>query len=111
ALTNPTERSIAATGSFFRTATCRDALLLRNLPMHVRDGLATHLTVAQRYDHLVETGAVKRDSAQERVVKELDLLIDRIQDKRMARKSRALGWLFGKGKKTSDPIMGLYIHG
>lgn len=79
--------------------------------MHVRDGLATHLTVAQRYDHLVETGAVKRDSAQERVVKELDLLIDRIQDKRMARKSRALGWLFGKGKKTSDPIMGLYIHG
>jgi len=79
--------------------------------MHVGDGLATHLTVAQRYDHLVETGAVKRDSAQERVVKELDLLIDRIQEKRLARKSRALGWLFGKGKNTREPITGLYIHG
>lgn len=79
--------------------------------MHVRDGLTTHLTVAQRYANLVETGAVTRDPAQEKVVRELDLLIDRIQEKRMARKSRALGWLFGKGKKSGDKITGLYIHG
>lgn len=79
--------------------------------MKVRDGLSTHLTVAQQYDHLVEKGAIKRDPAQERVVRELDLLVDRIREKRMARKSRALGWLFGKGKKTNEPITGLYIHG
>lgn len=29
----------------------------------------------------------------------------------MARKSRALGWLFGKGKKPGETITGLYIHG
>jgi len=79
--------------------------------MHVRDGLSTHLTIAQQYEHLVETGAVTRDSAQEKVVKELDLLVDRIQSRRMARKSRALGWLFGKGKKPGETITGLYIHG
>lgn len=79
--------------------------------MHVRDGLSTHLTIAQRYEHLVETGAVTRDSAQENVVKELDLLVVRIRERRMARKSRALGWLFGKRKKPGEPIIGLYIHG
>ena len=26
--------------------------------MHLRDGLQTHSTVRQRYDHLVETGAI-----------------------------------------------------
>src|SRR5690606_35884956 len=75
------------------------------------DGLSTHLTIAQQYEHLVETGAVTRDPAQEKVVKELDLLVDRIRARRMARKSRALGWLFGKGKKPGEAITGLYIHG
>src|SRR5690606_2074093 len=30
---------------------------------------------------------------------------------RLARKSSALGWLFAKSRKNSDPIEGLYIHG
>lgn len=79
--------------------------------MHVRDGLATHLTIAQHYAHLVETGVVTRDPAQEKVVRELDLLVESIQARRLARKSRALGWLFNKGRKASQPIIGLYIHG
>ncbi|TIR79330.1 MAG: cell division protein ZapE, partial [Mesorhizobium sp.] len=46
--------------------------------MHLRDGLQTHATVRQRYDHLVETGVVERDPAQERVVAALDRLTDEI---------------------------------
>ncbi len=79
--------------------------------MHLRDGLETHVTVRQRYDHLVETGAVVRDAAQEQVALLLDRLIDEISAKRLARKSSALGWLFAKKRETREAVKGLYIHG
>jgi cell division protein ZapE len=79
--------------------------------MHLRDGLETHATVRQRYDHLVETGAVLRDLAQERVAALLDRLIEEISAKRLARKSSALGWLFAARSRTQEPVKGLYIHG
>ncbi|CAM5431785.1 Cell division protein ZapE [Mycolicibacterium aubagnense] len=79
--------------------------------MHVRDGLQTHATVRQRYDHLVETGAVTRDAAQERIVGRLDRLIDEIADKRLAHKSSALGWLFARRPRTPAVVKGLYVHG
>ncbi|RWF21532.1 MAG: cell division protein ZapE, partial [Mesorhizobium sp.] len=65
----------------------------------------------QRYDHLVETGAVDRDPAQERIVAALDRLIDEISAKRLAQKSSALGWLFARKQQTREAITGLYIHG
>lgn len=79
--------------------------------MHVRDGIQTHVTVRQRYDHLVETGAVARDPAQERIVGRLDRLIDEIADKRLAQKSSALGWLFAKRPRTPAVVKGLYVYG
>ncbi|MBN9232697.1 MULTISPECIES: cell division protein ZapE [Phyllobacteriaceae] len=79
--------------------------------MHVRDGLQTHVTVRQRYDHLVETGAVSRDPAQERIVGRLDRLVDEIADKRLAQKSSALGWLFAKRPRAPTAVKGLYVHG
>ncbi|PWJ74818.1 cell division protein ZapE [Pseudaminobacter salicylatoxidans] len=79
--------------------------------MHVRDGLQTRVTVRQRYDHLVETGAIARDPAQEEIVGALDHLIDEIAEKRLAKKSSALGWLFGKKREKKAPVKGLYIHG
>lgn len=79
--------------------------------MHVGDGLQTHATVMQRYDHLVETGAIVRDSAQIAVAEALDRLIDEISDKRLASKSSALGWLFAKRRPSLAPVRGLYIHG
>jgi len=79
--------------------------------MHLRDGLQTHATVRQRYDHLVETGAVERDPAQERVVAALDRLTDEISAKRLAQKSSALGWLFARSKQPRETVKGLYIHG
>jgi len=77
--------------------------------MSLRDGLATHPSVAQRYAHLVETGAVTRDAEQQKVAAALDELIARIATHRLARKSSALGWLFAK--KNNKPVTGLYIHG
>jgi cell division protein ZapE len=79
--------------------------------MHLRDGLQTHATVMQRYNHLVETGQVARDGAQERIGRALDRLTDEIIAKRLATKSSALGWLFAKRRETRVPIKGLYIHG
>lgn len=79
--------------------------------MHLRDGLETHVTVRQRYAHLVETGAIERDAAQERIAARLDRLIDEVAAKRLADKSSALGWLFGKKRAARDPVRGLYIHG
>jgi cell division protein ZapE len=79
--------------------------------MHLRDGLQTHATVRQRYDHLVSTGAIERDPAQERIVAALDRLTEEISVKRLAHKSSALGWLFARKRETREVVKGLYIHG
>ncbi|TRC96378.1 AFG1 family ATPase [Mesorhizobium sp. WSM4303] len=79
--------------------------------MHLRDGLQTHATVRQRYDHLVDTGAIGRDPAQERIAAALDRLTDEISVKRLAQKSSALGWLFARKRETREVVKGLYIHG
>ncbi len=79
--------------------------------MHLRDGIQTRATVRQRYDHLVETRAIARDPAQEEIVAALDQLIDELCAKRLAKKSSALGWLFGKKRDRHAHVEGLYIHG
>ncbi|ESX87711.1 MULTISPECIES: cell division protein ZapE [unclassified Mesorhizobium] len=79
--------------------------------MHLRDCLQTHATVRQRYDHLVATGAIERDPAQERIAAALDRLTDEISVKRLAHKSSALGWLFARKRETREVVQGLYIHG
>jgi cell division protein ZapE len=78
--------------------------------MHLRDGLQTRVTVAQRYDHLVERGEVSRDPAQARLVAALDRLIGDICDKRISAKKSSLGWLFAK-RREQQAVRGLYIHG
>ena len=79
--------------------------------MHLRDGIQTHSTVAQRYAHLVETGEIRQDPLQLPLVAALDRLNDEIRAKRLARKSSALGWLFAKNRQSLEPVKGLYIHG
>ena len=79
--------------------------------MHLRDGLQTHATVRQRYDHMVAAGDIARDPAQERIVAALDRLIDEIAAKRVAHKSSALGWLFARRRNHQEPVKGLYVHG
>jgi cell division protein ZapE len=79
--------------------------------MHLRDGLQTRATVRQDYLHRVETGAVRRDDAQLIVADQLDRLIGEIADKRLSRKSSALGWLFGRKREKHADVRGLYIYG
>lgn len=78
--------------------------------MHLRDGLQTRVTVAQRYDALVARGEIDRDPAQERLTRALDRLIGDICEKRISSKSSSLGWLFAK-RRGPEPVRGLYIYG
>lgn len=69
-------------------------------------------TITERYAALVEAGAIERDPAQVAVVRRLAALSEALAAKRLARKSSALGWLFGGSKHASDnPVKGLYIWG
>ena len=68
-------------------------------------------SVRQRYEHLSGNQALDRDPLQIRVAEELDRLISEIRTKRLAAKSSALGWLFGKRREAREPVRGLYIHG
>lgn len=69
-------------------------------------------TITERYAALVEAGAIERDPAQVAVVKRLAALSEALSAKRLARKSSALGWLFGGSKHASaEAVKGLYIWG
>jgi cell division protein ZapE len=79
--------------------------------MRLRDGIATHVTLASAYARLVDTGAIVADPAQRPVVQALDRLIEDLASERVSRKSSALGWLFAKRTPRAAGVKGLYIHG
>src|SRR4051794_36246129 len=66
--------------------------------------------VAERYQALVQSGAIEADPAQKQVVARLDRLASSLGERALARKGRALGWLFGK-RAPAEPLKGLYIWG
>ncbi len=68
-------------------------------------------TVSAHYNALVVAGEIEHDPAQEALAAKLAQLEARIAEHRLARKSSALGWLFGTEQKRGGPIKGLYIHG
>ncbi len=67
-------------------------------------------TIQRRYSERVARGEIESDPAQVEAVKKLDLLCVTLGEARMARKSSALGWLFG-ARKPPEPPRGLYIWG
>jgi cell division protein ZapE len=69
------------------------------------------LSVKSHYAALVAAGEIERDPAQEEVVGMLAALQGRLREHRLARKSSALGWLFGARERKAEPIKGLYIYG
>lgn len=71
----------------------------------------THPTVLDRYDHLARTGSLQADDEQRRIARRLDQLIDEISEKRLQRKSSALGWMFARRKARPEAVRGLYLHG
>ncbi len=67
-------------------------------------------TIHRRYSERVARGEIESDPAQIEAVKKLDALCVALAESRLARKSSALGWLFG-GRKAPEPPRGLYIWG
>ncbi|HEX2654435.1 MAG TPA: cell division protein ZapE, partial [Xanthobacteraceae bacterium] len=68
-------------------------------------------TVIERYAALVAQGEIERDPAQQALAEQLSMLSVRLGQHRLARKSSALGWMFGRRQNRQDPIKGIYIHG
>ncbi|MEN5081901.1 cell division protein ZapE [Bosea sp. TWI1241] len=68
-------------------------------------------TLPERYDALVQSGAIERDQAQLAVVARLQALSDALASRRLARKSSALGWLFGRNQPAPEALKGLYVWG
>jgi cell division protein ZapE len=67
-------------------------------------------SVSERYAALVSAGRIERDMAQDAAVTRLSALAQKLETKRLARKSSSLGWMFANRAKR-EPIKGLYIYG
>lgn len=61
------------------------------------------------YDKLISAGHIELDVNQAKLVSLFDELLDKLDKKRLSRKSSALGWLFAK--KAPEKVKGLYIWG
>src|SRR6185369_3278575 len=68
-------------------------------------------TFSTRYAALIAAGKIEPDPGQAVLARQMAALAQRIDQHRLARKSSALGWLFGKIEKRDEPLKGLYIHG
>ncbi|MCJ2034149.1 cell division protein ZapE [Methylobacterium sp. J-068] len=67
--------------------------------------------VFERYEALVAAGAIERDPAQVHLVRALDRLAQELGRRKRARKTSALGWLFGRRDDAATAPKGLYIWG
>jgi cell division protein ZapE len=84
-------------------------LLLRPVPGSWSRIAPMSVSISVRYAALVAAGKIEPDPAQDRAIAKLVGLEAAVASRRLARKSSALGWLFGNAKL--EPIKGLYIHG
>ncbi len=64
-----------------------------------------------RYQTLVDAARLDADPAQAAAVARLNQLVVEIGEKRLRRKSSALGWLFNRAASQPRHVMGLYIWG
>ena len=68
-------------------------------------------TFSTCYAALIAAGKIEADPAQAALAGHLAALERRLEDRRLARKSSSLGWLFGQREKSGAPIKGLYVYG
>jgi cell division protein ZapE len=64
-----------------------------------------------RYAALTAAGRIETDPGQAVVARHLAGLERRLAEHRLASKSSALGWLFGKRDQAAGPLRGLYLYG
>ena len=69
-----------------------------------------HDTVVSAYESRVGSGEFSLDPAQVQMAERLDILLEAVSNRRLATKSSALGWMFGR-KQSSKTPRGLYVHG
>jgi cell division protein ZapE len=67
--------------------------------------------LAARYSALVANGEIENDPAQWAVVQRLAALEQALGERKLARKSSPLGWMFGKRGPAQSSIKGVYIFG
>src|SRR5262245_57176205 len=67
--------------------------------------------IRAHYTALIASGEIERDAAQEEALDLLAGLETRLRQRRLARKSSSLGWLFGARERREEPIRGLYLFG
>jgi cell division protein ZapE len=68
-------------------------------------------SILDLYSGLAEHGRIERDARQIAIVLKLDALCESIAESRLAKKSSALGWMFGARRAETPPPKGLYIWG
>src|SRR6516164_11799478 len=64
-----------------------------------------------RYATLIAAGKIEADPGQLVVTQRLTSLEQRLVERRLARKTSSLGWLFGKRQGGGFPSKGLYLYG
>jgi cell division protein ZapE len=64
-----------------------------------------------RYAALIAAGKIEADPGQATLAAQLAALARRLDQRRLARKSSSLGWLFAKNQQAGPPLKGLYIYG
>jgi len=68
-------------------------------------------TFSTRYAALIAAGKIEADPGQAMLAAQLAVLARRLDQRRLARKSSSLGWLFAKSQQAGPPLKGLYIYG
>ena len=68
-------------------------------------------TFSTRYAALIAAGKIEADPGQAMLAAQLTALARRLDQRRLARKSSSLGWLFGKREQAGPPLKGLYVYG
>ncbi len=75
------------------------------------DGLPTFRSVRDAYLDRVTHGRLTQNGLQLELAERFDRLGAEIRAKRLAAKSSALGWLFGRRRGARESVKGLYLHG
>ena len=68
-------------------------------------------TFSTRYAALIAAGEIEADPGQAMLAAQLATLARRLDQRRLARKSSSLGWLFAKSQQAGPPLKGLYVYG
>lgn len=69
------------------------------------------LSVSEELKARTKSGELIADPAQMAVAARLDRILQDLKERKPAKKSSALGWIFAKRGKAQTPIKGLYVYG